>query len=524
MTRSCRAHLAAAILACVAQICGGQGTAPQDPYLQQLGAAKLEAGRGDVSAAKGDIESVISLDPSRSAGWYQLGVLLGQTGDFHGAESALQRAVQLQPDLAPAHFSLALTAIANPQEKADWAEALAQCREALKYQPDYPEALNLLGVGLLKSGLTDDAIASFRAAIKLSPSLAEAHFNLGMALESAEQLKDAELEYRAAIAARGTYPEAASWLSKLLFREGKPVAAEREALIALRANPDLTEAHYTLARILRSLHRDEEAKWEFREFEDLTQRKTNSIQSANLSNQGLELARKGDTPGAVASLKKAIAMCPDYGVAHYNLGLVLADSGDTSHAVLELKKAVSLIPSEGRTWFNLGRALQLTGNYSDALSAMSWAAHLAPSDAAISAALKSLRTARREAATGRAVSDGPQLSIPRPHVGAATDTAKGHLLFARELNSTGDFEGAAGELLRSLSLGPGMTEARHALACAYLHNGDEDHAMLEYYKLLRYGPGRPESRVTPRGLYLWCLRNSRMNRREQPQVFRLCWA
>ena len=132
----------------------------------------------------------------------------------------------------------------------------------------------------------------------------------------------------------------------------------------MRVNPDLTGAHYTLARILAGLGRKSEAKVEFAETKDLTDRPANGIQSSQLSNQGLELAAKGDLNGAAVILRKAIVLKPDYGLPHYNLGLILADLGDLAGAQRELVKAISLSPGQSKPWLEYGRVLKLAGNLS----------------------------------------------------------------------------------------------------------------------------------------------------------------
>ena len=251
----------------VAPIAGGaRAQAPQtseDAFVQRLKAATDEAAQSDIASALADAKAALALNPNRADGWFELGSILGQAGDFQGAEAAFRRAIQLQPDLAKAHYNLALTFIGNPQGKMDWAGAIAECREALKFQPDFPQALNLLGAGLAATDQPDEAALVLEHAIQLAPTLAEAHFTLGTTLESKDRLDEACKEYRAAVAAKGKYPEATSALASLLFRMGKTGEAEEQADEALRLNPDLTAAHYTLARILRSLGRRSEAAVEF---------------------------------------------------------------------------------------------------------------------------------------------------------------------------------------------------------------------------------------------------------------------
>jgi tetratricopeptide (TPR) repeat protein len=272
---------------------------------------------------------------------------------------------------------------------------------------------------------------------------------------------------------------------------GKTTEAEQELDKALRLNPDLTSAHYALARLLRGLNRKSEAAVEFAETKDLTERPANGIQSSQMSNQALELAGKGDLPGAAALLRKAITLKPDYGVPHYNLGLILADTGDTASALRELAKAISLLPGQAKPWFDFGRVLRRAKDDRGALDAVAWAARLSPSDAGIRSELASLRGLDpTPAAASGAVS-----SVRQPKVGAVSDSALDHVAFAGELNAYGDFQGAVGELLRALALDPVAIEARRSLANAYLRLGDKEHAILEYQKVVECAPEDAESHV-----------------------------
>jgi len=455
----------------------GAAQQTDDPYTRHLHDGASETAQGNFSAAMADIQVARALRPEDAGAWYELGSLLGQTGDFPGAEAALRHAIQLQPDMAKAHYGLALTLIGDPQNKEDWPGAIAECQEALKLRPDYPEALNLLGAGLNKVAQPDAAIEVLERAIHLSPSFAQAHFNLGLALESKDRLDDAAKEYRAAIAAKGEYAEASSVLGRLLLRMGKTESAEQEVERALRSNPDLTDAHYTRARILQSLHRNQDAAIEFAIAKDLTERQANGIQSAQMSNQGLELAAKGDMAGAASTLRAAIALKPDYGVAHFNLGLILADQRQTAAAIQELSKAVSLLPGQAGPFFELGRVLSLSKDDRGALELTAWAAHLAPSNTAVQSELRRLRASIPSSASEAA-------ALSQPKVGAASDTAAAHLAFAEELIKEGDDEGAAGELLRALALQPASKDARSKLAAAYASLGQKDRAVLECQKLL----------------------------------------
>ena len=71
-----------------------------------------------------------------------------------------------------------------------------QYREALRIDPDFPEALSNLGATLANLGRLDEAIGEFRRLLSLRPDYAEAHNNLGVALGRAGRKAEAMEEYR----------------------------------------------------------------------------------------------------------------------------------------------------------------------------------------------------------------------------------------------------------------------------------------------------------------------------------------
>jgi Flp pilus assembly protein TadD len=467
------------------------GVAAQNEFEQRLRSGTDEAARGNYGSAMADLQSAMALEPENPQGWYQAGLLLAQMADFRGAEAAFRRTLQLKPEFAQAHYGLGLTLIANPQSKLDWPGAIAEFRETLKYQPSYAEAHNLLGAGLTAEGELEAAVVELQQAVRLKPSLPEAHFNLGIALEKSDRLEEAAKEYQAAVTAKGSYPEATVALAKLDFRLGRTVEAEQQLKKVLSLNPDLADAHQALAAVLRSLGKGSEANTEAKVAKDLSQRSADAIQSSQLSNQGLEIASQGDLAGATNTLRKAVILKPDYGIPHYNLGLILADQGDLTGARREMAKAISLLPGQPKPWLELGRILSRGGELQAAFDAVSWAARLSPSDPAIRSELSSLQN---EAAS-RGVPNHLSAVAQPPQAGSLSDTAKDHFVFATELGTEGDYLGAIGELLRSLSLDPSFADARRQLAHDYEKLGDTDHAVFEYRKLLDVAPENVEGHV-----------------------------
>jgi Flp pilus assembly protein TadD len=75
-------------------------------------------------------------------------------------------------------------------------QAYKYLQKALKSRPDYPEALNNLGVLYLRTKRRDDAVASFEECIRVAPAFDQSYLNLARvyALEDTPQKARAILQ------------------------------------------------------------------------------------------------------------------------------------------------------------------------------------------------------------------------------------------------------------------------------------------------------------------------------------------
>lgn len=106
---------------------------PGDAYA--LGSrAHAAAQANDRAAAIADYRSLLATNPQHSHGWFNLGFLLEQQGELDEAHAALQRAVELEPNLDRAWYGLALVAIR--QRRFD--DAVAALEHNTRLQPMSP--------------------------------------------------------------------------------------------------------------------------------------------------------------------------------------------------------------------------------------------------------------------------------------------------------------------------------------------------------------------------------------------------
>lgn len=118
---------------------------------------------------------------------YFLGNELLSQGRVAEGTLHLEEALRLNPDFPEAHYQLGALAGGRGQ----WAEAASHARAALKLRPEFAEGHCQLGVALDSQGQTSEAIHHYGAALRLKPDYAEAHKYLGKALLRQQRISEA---------------------------------------------------------------------------------------------------------------------------------------------------------------------------------------------------------------------------------------------------------------------------------------------------------------------------------------------
>ncbi len=118
-----------------------------------------------------------------------------QTSYWRDSVSLFSRAIQVTQNNYVAQLNLAISL----DREGELEEAREHFEEALRLQPDWPEALYNYGVTLAKMGNFDEAIAVYRRALEIRPGYVEARYNLALAYDQLKDYDRAIREYRAAI-------------------------------------------------------------------------------------------------------------------------------------------------------------------------------------------------------------------------------------------------------------------------------------------------------------------------------------
>ena len=273
--------------------------APNNELLQHVKAGMAARQAGNLKEAVAEFRKVTELAPTLPAAFVNLGAVELQDRDYAEATKALQRALQLQPDLTGAEQLLGYSLLAQgyaadalphlekagdpgalgiaQEETGHFPDAIQNLSKALEQHPGDPDLLYYLGraSGLLSKQNFDTLLATqpdsarahlaeaenlavlrrvpeaekeFQAALRLRPDLPGAHLELGKLYQTASDWTQAEREFRAAAQLEPGDAEAAYRLGSALLEEGKP----KEARVALdRSNsllPKMPETLYSLGQ------------------------------------------------------------------------------------------------------------------------------------------------------------------------------------------------------------------------------------------------------------------------------------
>jgi protein O-GlcNAc transferase len=148
--------------------------------------------------------------PEHGLGWKSLGAALLRLNVRNDAIVAMQKAIELAPVDAEAHFNLGIAL----HERGQLPEAETCYRRALKIDPTNADISVNLGGVLKQLSRLSEAEALYRQILESDAENAGAHNNLAIVLQDQNQPAKAEAHFRRALAIR---PDFADAYSNLLF-------------------------------------------------------------------------------------------------------------------------------------------------------------------------------------------------------------------------------------------------------------------------------------------------------------------
>jgi len=303
------------------------------------------------------------------------GVSVVRLGAYDTVESIWRDTVRRQPDDPMAHYNLgvALLDAGHPP-----AEAMASFEEALRLDPDYPSALDNLGMGLNKLGRAEEARRPLERALALDPDDVVALNNLGIALTRTGHPEQALVHLQRALALQPDQPKAKVRvnLANALLALGRVDDAIGHLERAVALAPDDVDARYNLGGALMRAGRTPAA---IAAFEGVLTLAPDDGETQN--NLGSALLRDGQTDRAIAVFRRALGQRPDNANVLANLGTALLVAGRRDEAMTQLEAALRVSPDHLNAQRNLASALVDAGRPGEAVSHFERAIRLDPNDA-----------------------------------------------------------------------------------------------------------------------------------------------
>ena len=198
----------------------------------------------------------------------------------------------------------------------------------------------------------------------------------------------------------------------------------------------------------------------------------------------------GNRDGALAALAPLVVKQPRWAAARYELGVTLSELGQGDAAVAELKQAVELNPEFPDAWRTLADHLTAIGDETAADAARARFLHVSTRDPRLMAAAAALcenRIPEAEALLRRHLQEHP------------TDIAALRML-AEVAARIGRYGDAQLLLERCLELAPGFHGARQNYAVALHRQGNHAAALPEVERLLVAGAAQPQLPRLARGV------------------------
>lgn len=211
------------------------------------GVRALEA--RDFKAAEEAFRKGVELAPANTALGrslrHKLGTALVLQGDVNGAMARFEEVAKLAPAegldeaSAKANYSLGVVLASSGQT----GPAIQRLTAAVKYNPNYTEALMALGDTLRRTGRFDASLKPYSDVVRINPRAAEARFAYAMALVRLRRYRDAKAWLEDSTRIQPDRPELSHTLARLLA--AAPDDTVRDGTRAMALVQELMKANKT---------------------------------------------------------------------------------------------------------------------------------------------------------------------------------------------------------------------------------------------------------------------------------------
>jgi tetratricopeptide (TPR) repeat protein/predicted HTH domain antitoxin len=288
------------------------------------------------------------LEVKTDEAWYNLGVVLINSGQFEEAIASFDKVLEIEPDLYQVWYNQGIAL----GELGRHAEAIANWDKALEIKPNLHEAWYNRGVALLYLGRYEEAIASYDKALEIQLDLYQAWNNRGVALDDLGSHNEAIASYNKALSFKPDYHYTWNNWGNALWKVGHYNEALTNYDKALEFKADFYYAWNNRGIVLGTLGRLDEALISFG-----TAIKIQPDFHGAWYNRGITLKNLGRLDETLISYEKALEIQPDFYQAWNNRGSLLFNLGRLEEALTNFNNVLKIKPDFYEAWYNRGNTL-----------------------------------------------------------------------------------------------------------------------------------------------------------------------
>jgi tetratricopeptide (TPR) repeat protein len=321
------------LLLCVVLACSSQ----EDQAREHLERARHARDRGDLTAAEIEYKTSLQSAPNLAEAHYELAVALLELGRGDEAVWELRESFRLQPENLDARLRFAWLMLAAQQP----AEALEQAEAILERDPDHLEGRLVQAAALLAAGDLERAGSESQAILERWPSEKRAHYNLARVRAGQQRLDDAERHLLRYHELDGASLEATQEVVRFYAVTGRRADAEAFLTQAIpsAAPADRAELALALAELLESGGRLREAEGPLR------QALSGAPTRLDVRERLVDLlVRERRFPEAASVVEAGRSLGLDAAPLHRVLGDVWMAAGRYQDALAEFRAGLSLVP------------------------------------------------------------------------------------------------------------------------------------------------------------------------------------
>ena len=290
------------------------------------------------------------------------------------AIKAANQALRLQPNFPEAHFNLG-QAYLNTER---YNEAMVDFKEAIRLKAQYGKAYHLLGVTYLQLKRLDEAIATYKLGIRTVPGYIETYYALSSAYSDLKRIDESLEVMRQLARSRPTDHEPLQEIGKQLLalrRYDEAIAPLKEA-VRLNYHPKVDKYPHTyLAEAYINLNRYDEA---IAVLKDIIRIGPTLSPSQDWDRLAFAYNQSERYAEAVEAAQQSIRLHDDVPSPFNSLAYALNQLGRYEEGITAAKRALALSPKFGNPHSHIAFAYLKTGRLNEALTEVKQAVELAP--------------------------------------------------------------------------------------------------------------------------------------------------